>query len=120
MSVTRRGSLLAAGAVSTALIVRPPTIPAPPEEVIEAEIIEDLEFPASPHRVTRLELFLKSRGIKPAHLATESGYSRQHLLRLRMGRVEATRKCIACLVVALRRMTRERITASDLFDLERA
>ncbi|HKR64781.1 MAG TPA: helix-turn-helix transcriptional regulator [Thermoanaerobaculia bacterium] len=67
---------------------------------------------------TRLEKFLKSRGIKPAHLARESGYSRQHLLRIRMGRMEPTRRCIAAIATACRRLSGEAIRASDLFDLE--
>ena len=44
---------------------------------------------------TRLETFIRSRGIKPAHLAKVSGYSRQHLLRIRMGRMDPTRRCMA-------------------------
>ncbi len=67
---------------------------------------------------TRLETFLKSRGIKPAHLARESGYSRQHLLRIRMGRMEPTRRCIAAIAAACRRLSGENVRASDLFDLE--
>jgi hypothetical protein len=67
---------------------------------------------------TLLEAFLKSRGIKPAHLARESGYSRQHLLRLRMGRMEPTRRCIAAIAAACRRLSGENVRASDLFDLE--
>ncbi|HYM61781.1 MAG TPA: helix-turn-helix transcriptional regulator [Thermoanaerobaculia bacterium] len=67
---------------------------------------------------TRLETFLKSRGIKPAHLARESGYSRQHLLRIRMGRMEPTRRCIAAIVSACRRLSRVPVHAADLFDLE--
>src|SRR6266566_6951423 len=66
---------------------------------------------------TRLEQFLKSRGIKPAHLARESGYSRQHLLRIRAGRMEPTRRCIAAIVGACRRLTFEDVQASDLFEL---
>lgn len=68
--------------------------------------------------ITRLERFLKSRGIKPAHLARESGYSRQHLLRIRMGRMEPTRRCIAAISAACRRLSGEGVRASDLFDLE--
>ena len=66
---------------------------------------------------TRLERFLKQKGIKPAHLARESGYSRQHLLRIRMGRMEPTRRCIAAIVAACRRLTRDPVRADDLFDL---
>lgn len=66
---------------------------------------------------TRLERFLKQKGIKPAHLARESGYSRQHLLRIRMGRMEPTRRCIAAIVAACRRLAREPVRADDLFEL---
>ena len=67
---------------------------------------------------TRLEAYLKDKGIKPAHLARESGYSRQHLLRIRMGRMEPTRRCIAAIVAACRRLSHENVRAVDLFDLE--
>ena len=66
---------------------------------------------------TKLERYLKARGIKPKHLAYECGYSRQHLLRVRMGRMEPTRKCIAAIVAALRRLAREQVEARDVFDL---
>jgi predicted transcriptional regulator len=66
---------------------------------------------------TLLEAFLVSRGIRPAHLARESGYSRQHLLRVRKGQMEPTRRCIKAIVAACRRLAREPIAASDLFDL---
>lgn len=68
--------------------------------------------------MTKLEAFIKARGIKPAHLALHSEYSRQHLLRVRMGRMEPTRKCIKAIVATCRRLAREPVTASDLFDLE--
>lgn len=67
---------------------------------------------------SKLEAYLKSRGIKPAHLARESGYSRQHLLRIRMGRMEPTRRCIAAIVAACRKLSHEPVHAADLFDLE--
>lgn len=70
------------------------------------------------HMTTKLETFLKSRGIKPAHLARESGYSRQHLLRIRMGRMEPTRRCISAIVGACRRLSHEQVHAADLFELE--
>jgi predicted transcriptional regulator len=68
--------------------------------------------------MTKLEAFIKAKGIKPARLAQESEYSRQHLLRVRMGRMEPTRRCIKAIVAACRRLAREPVTASDLFDLE--
>lgn len=67
---------------------------------------------------SRLESFIRSRGIKPAHLARESGYSRQHLLRIRMGRMEPTRRCIAAIASACRRLSGENIRASELFELD--
>jgi transcriptional regulator with XRE-family HTH domain len=66
----------------------------------------------------RLESFIKSRGIKPAHLARESGYSRQHLLRIRLGRMEPTRRCIAAIASACRRLSGEGVRASELFELD--
>jgi len=68
--------------------------------------------------MTKLEAYLKAKGIKPAHLALHSEYSRQHLLRIRMGRMEPTRKCIKAIAAACRRLAREPVTASELFDLE--
>lgn len=61
---------------------------------------------------------MRSRGIKPAHLARESGYSRQHLLRIRMGRMDPTRRCIVAITAACRRLSGENVRASELFDLE--
>ena len=69
------------------------------------------------HTPSRLERYLKLKGIKPAHLARESGFSRQHLLRVRMGRMEPTRRCIAAIVSACRKLTGEPVRANDLFDL---
>lgn len=71
-----------------------------------------------PLALTRLEQFIHSRGIKPAHLARESGYSRVHLYRIRMGLSEPQRAGRAAIVAACRRLSRESIRASDLFDLE--
>src|SRR5437016_9852510 len=68
------------------------------------------------HMPTRLETFIKSRGIKPAHLARESGYSRQHLLRIRFGRMLPSLACIASIVIAARRLTRERVRPEQLFE----
>ena len=67
---------------------------------------------------TRLEAFIKTHGIKPAQLARECGYSRQHILRIRMGRMEPTRPCIAAIASACRRLAGQSVRASDLFDLE--
>jgi hypothetical protein len=68
-----------------------------------------------PGRTTKLELFLRSRGIKPAHVARESGYCRQHLLRIRMGRIDPSTRCTRAIVEAVRRLSGEHLRASDLF-----
>jgi hypothetical protein len=68
--------------------------------------------------MTKLEAYLKAKEIRPVHLALHSEYSRQHLLRVRMGRMEPTRKCMKAIVAACRRLTREQVSAHDLFDLE--
>ncbi len=68
--------------------------------------------------MTKLETFIQSRSIKPAHLARESGYSRQHLLRIRKGKMEPTRRCIAAIAAACRKLSSEPVKASELFDLD--
>jgi hypothetical protein len=50
--------------------------------------------------VTRFETSLRTRGIRPARLAAVSGYSRQHLLRLRQGSGRATRRCMMAIAEA--------------------
>jgi predicted transcriptional regulator len=74
--------------------------------------------PLRPSRPTKLETFIQAYRIKPIDLARESEYSRQHILRIRKGRMEPTRPCIAALVRAARRLSRHDVTAAELFDLE--
>ncbi|MEK6371231.1 MAG: hypothetical protein AABO58_00910 [Acidobacteriota bacterium] len=66
---------------------------------------------------TKLERWIVSRGVRPVDLARESGYSRQHLVRVRAGRMEPTRRCMKAIIVACRRLARVRVKAGDLFDL---
>jgi predicted transcriptional regulator len=68
--------------------------------------------------MTKLEAFIKAKGIKPAHVALHAEYSRQHLLRIRKGQMEPSRKCIKAIVAAVRHLSREPVRAADLFDLE--
>ena len=94
------------------------------EDVLEAEIIEDGDEAREQEQRgaeswTPFERFLRVHGIKPAHVARESGYSRQFLLHLRMGRILPTPACIARIIAALRRLTRERIEAAQVFDRSR-
>jgi hypothetical protein len=72
----------------------------------------------TPPPPTPLEAFLLKHRVKPAYLARASGYSRQHLLRIRMGRMEPTRRCIAAIVSACRRLTHVKVAATDLFVLD--
>jgi len=90
------------------------------DELVDAEIIDSDLVRGDRAGGAKLEQFLKSRGIKPAHLARESGYSRQHLLRIRLGRFVPTRRCVAEIVRACRRLAREPVLAGDLFDLSTA
>lgn len=118
MPLTRRWFLQALGVVSAATVATRGgvVVPEPAEEPV-------VPVPASPctdalllrNTPTMLELFLRSRGIKPAHLARESGYTRAHLLRVRMGRIEPDPRCMAAVANAVRRLSREHVRASDLF-----
>jgi hypothetical protein len=66
---------------------------------------------------TRLDRWMAANEVKPAHLALESGYSRQHLLRIRRGDMEPTRRCIKAITAGCRRLSAKPVRASDLFDL---
>jgi len=87
---------------------------------LDAELVREEPFITDRSRGAKLERFLRSRGIKPAHLARESGYSREHLLRIRLGRLTPSCRCIADLVMACRRLAREAVRACDLFELSTA
>jgi len=67
---------------------------------------------------TRLERWMASRGVRPMALARESGYSRQHIGRVRAGRMDPTRKCMAAIIGACRRLSLEQVKAADLFELD--
>jgi hypothetical protein len=118
MSVTRRRLLEIARAIATACFaVRRPLVSeidltdAPDTSTVDAE---PLTLGTQP---TKLERFLRSRGIKPAHLARESGYSRQFLLGLRMGHILPRKHCAFAISAACERFARERVRPLDLFDV---
>ena len=67
---------------------------------------------------TKLDAYLRSRRIRPIDLGRESGYSRNFVLRVRGGKAEPTRKCIAAITAACHRLSGERVRASDLFELD--
>jgi hypothetical protein len=120
---SRRWFLQILGATTgTALVVQTtmhaPTAAARIEaETIDAEIVDD-HAPVrlrGRSRITPLETFLRARGIRPAMLARESGYSRAHLLRLRLGQVIPSFRCKIAIVASLRRLSRERVQVRDVF-----
>jgi hypothetical protein len=124
LALTRRGLLQMVGAIvaTASFTARRPLFGSGEfdEPVEPAELVDDRAFVADGGRGGRLEHFLKSRGIKPAHLARESGYSRQFLLRIRLGHITPTRRCVAEIIRACRRLAREPVHAGDLFDLTAA
>lgn len=67
--------------------------------------------------VTRLDAFLDQTGIKPAVLAREANYSRQHLLRIRKGTAEPTRAAMVAIANACSRRLERRVRVQELFDL---
>jgi hypothetical protein len=94
-----------------------------PNEVIDGTI-QNVGFPAQGgngdrrRAPTLLDQFLKARGVDPAHLARESGYSRQFLLKVRMGRIIPSLRCMGAIVAALVRITRGRLAAHQLLTPE--
>ena len=66
---------------------------------------------------TRLDRWLAAHDVRLAALVKASGYSRQHVGRIRRGEMEPTRKCIKAIVIACRRLSHEAVRANDLFDL---
>lgn len=114
--VTRRGVLQLFAALTAAMPVitrgaSAPLLPsgAPLPETRAAELVVD------PSQPKLLESYLRSRGVRPAHLARECGYERAHLLRIRMGRVEPTPACAVGIVYALQRLVRESVVLTDVF-----
>ena len=121
LQLTRRGlfHFITTFIATASFAARRPLFQLPDGGVLDAEIVDDEPPPprVTSYKRTKLETFLKSRGIKPAHLARESGYSRQHLLRIRMGRMEPTRRCMVEVAAACARLSRERVPVSDVFNL---
>jgi hypothetical protein len=61
------------------------------------------------------ESYLRSRGVRPAHLARECGYGRAHLLRIPTGRVEPTPACAVGIVYALRPLVHKPVVLTNVF-----
>lgn len=66
---------------------------------------------------TRLAAFIEQTEIKPAVLARKSGYSRQHLYRLRQGTMEPTRIAMVRIAAACGTVLERRVRVQELFDL---
>lgn len=113
--VTRRGVLQLFAALTAAVPVLTrgasaaslPAADAPPPAMPQSEPVDGPS--------TLLESYLRSRGVRPAHLARECGYERAHLLRIRMGRIKPTPACAVGIVYALRRLVREPVVLADVF-----
>jgi hypothetical protein len=115
--VTRRGVLQLFATLTAAVPVLTrsasasslPAAAAPSPEAPAAELV------VGPSRPTLLESYLRSRGVRPTHLARECGYERAYLLHIRMGRIEPTPACAVGIVHALRRLAREEVVLADVF-----
>jgi len=124
LHLTRRGLLQMVSAVvpTASYAARRPLFDSVPDhtESLDGDVIDSEPSIFDVARGRKLEIFLRCHGIRPAHLARESGYSRKHLLDIRLGRIDPTRQCIAHVVSACRRLAREPVRASDLFDISSA
>jgi len=114
LRLTRRGLLQLVTVIATAsFAARRPLV----AMTVDPDVEQEESLLHAPSKPTKLEKFLHSHGIKPAHLARESGYSRQHLLRLRMGRIVPSRRCAIAVADACTLLARKRVRARELFDL---
>lgn len=66
--------------------------------------------------LTRLDLFIKKRRVRKLPLARAAGYTRQHLLRMRLGHQEPSRRFILDMTKALSAATGEAIKPGQLFE----
>jgi hypothetical protein len=124
MPLTRRWFLQALGIGGAAVVAAASATPSAARDtagctpLAAPDAAPAAETPVLPTQWTQLESYLRSRRVKPATLARECGYARQHLLRIRMGRVEASGACAVAVTYALRRLTREAVVLTDLFPAE--
>ncbi len=66
---------------------------------------------------TKLERFLREHGIKPAQLARVSGHARQHLVRIRLGRVKRVHPTTKqSLAIACSIIVRRHVPVDEIFD----
>jgi len=67
--------------------------------------------------VTQLEEFIRANGIKPARLTKIASVSRQHLLRLRNGRMDPSRRVMVRITRACTVLLNRPVVVGELFDL---
>jgi tetratricopeptide (TPR) repeat protein len=65
---------------------------------------------------TRLELFLRRKDLAPLAVAKAAVYSRQHLLRVRLGEVGPTRRFVTDVTKACKKLSNEPVTPGMLFE----
>jgi len=116
METTRRRFVQAIAALAggVAAIAQLPQVT---KERVESERKKctDVPAPRVQGATTRIEAFVRSRGIKPSRLAREAGYSRQYLLGVRRGQIRPTWRCMVEVTKACRRLTREDVRVRQLF-----
>lgn len=66
--------------------------------------------------LTRLELFLRRKDIAPFAIAKAAAYSRQHVLRVRLGQVGPTQRFVVDVTAACNQMSGEPVTPGVLFE----
>lgn len=65
---------------------------------------------------TRLELFIRREDLAPLAVAKAAAYSRQHLLRVRLGEVRPTRRLVVDVTEACKKLANQPVTAGRLFE----
>jgi hypothetical protein len=73
-------------------------------------------MPDSQVGITRLESFMKANDIRPVELARVSDVSRQHLTRVRAGRMEPTRRVMTLIRFACCFILHRKVAITELFD----
>src|SRR5258707_4093931 len=66
----------------------------------------DLAFVPRIDLLTRLELFLRKKDLAPLVVAEAAVYSRQHVLRVRLGKMMPTRRFVVDMTSACTRLSR--------------
>jgi tetratricopeptide (TPR) repeat protein len=66
--------------------------------------------------LTRLEYFIRANGLRPADIARLAGYARQHLLDIRNGQYEPSRRFILEITRAISSLVNREVLPSQLFE----